>query len=149
PTASTRRRWPAMWVRTRCATSVWMGFCVPSAARAAITALPASPDSIPFPSRGGFRRRRRWYWYERARSTGMTTVLVVGSGGREHALAWKIQQSPAVERLYVAPGNAGTAGLAENVPVAASDVAALVRFVREREVDLTVIGPEAPLALGL
>jgi phosphoribosylamine--glycine ligase len=79
----------------------------------------------------------------------MTSVLVVGSGGREHALAWKLGQSPAVDRVYVAPGNAGTARDAENVPVAATDLPGLVRFVAERDILLTVIGPEAPLALGL
>jgi phosphoribosylamine--glycine ligase len=76
-------------------------------------------------------------------------VLVVGSGGREHALAWKLRQSPAVGRLYVAPGNAGTAGVAENLPVAADDLAGLLAAARERRVDLTVVGPEAPLAAGI
>lgn len=76
-------------------------------------------------------------------------VLVVGGGGREHALAWKIQQSPRVEKVYCAPGNAGIAEIAEVVPVAADDVAGLLRFAREREVDLTVVGPELPLVLGL
>ncbi|HLJ67679.1 MAG TPA: phosphoribosylamine--glycine ligase [Chloroflexota bacterium] len=79
----------------------------------------------------------------------MTTVLVVGSGGREHALAWKLCRSPELSHLYVAPGNAGTAAIAENVPIAATDVAGLTRFVTERSVGLTVVGPEAPLALGL
>lgn len=76
-------------------------------------------------------------------------VLVVGSGGREHALAWKLRQSPEVGRLYVAPGNAGTAALAENLPVAAEDIEGLLAAARERRVDLTVVGPEAPLAAGL
>ncbi len=76
-------------------------------------------------------------------------VLVVGSGGREHALAWKLRQSPEVGRLYVAPGNAGTASLAENLPVAAEDIEGLLAAARERRVDLTVVGPEAPLAAGL
>jgi phosphoribosylamine--glycine ligase len=79
----------------------------------------------------------------------MTSVLVVGSGGREHAFAWKLRQSPAVDRVYIAPGNAGTAREAENVPIAATDIPALVRFVAERDIMLTVVGPEAPLALGL
>ena len=79
----------------------------------------------------------------------MTSVLVVGSGGREHAFAWKLRQSPAVDHVYVAPGNAGTAREAENVPIAATDLPGLVRFVAEHDVTLTVIGPEAPLALGL
>jgi phosphoribosylamine--glycine ligase/phosphoribosylformylglycinamidine cyclo-ligase len=76
-------------------------------------------------------------------------VLVVGSGGREHALAWKLAQSPLVDRLYAAPGNGGTAKVAENVPIPATDVAELVTFAREREIDLTVVGPEAPLVAGL
>jgi len=78
-------------------------------------------------------------------------VLVVGGGGREHALGWKLAQSPRVERVYVAPGNAGTArepGLS-NVPVAADDVPGLVDFAREQEIALTVIGPEAPLVAGV
>lgn len=79
----------------------------------------------------------------------MLSVLIVGSGGREHALIWKLSQSPDIDRLYVAPGNAGTAMLAENIPISATDVPALVRFAVERDVGLTVIGPEAPLALGL
>ena len=76
-------------------------------------------------------------------------VLIVGSGGREHALAWKLRQSPAIERLFVAPGNAGTAGLAENLPVGAEDVEGLLAAARERRIDLTVVGPEAPLAAGV
>ncbi|MDR1962146.1 MAG: phosphoribosylamine--glycine ligase [Gracilibacteraceae bacterium] len=74
-------------------------------------------------------------------------ILVVGAGGREHALAWKIAQSPLCRQLFVAPGNGGTEGW--NVPIAANDVAALTRFAKERRVDLTVIGPEEPLTLGL
>ena len=76
-------------------------------------------------------------------------VLLVGSGGREHALAWKLAQSPRVSRVYVAPGNAGTAteeGV-ENVP--ATEVAELVRFAREASIAVTVVGPEAPLAAGV
>jgi phosphoribosylamine--glycine ligase len=83
-------------------------------------------------------------------------VLVVGSGGREHALAWALARSPQVERVYVAPGNAGTewpagAGRAasRNVAVAAEDIAELIRCVREQEVTLTVVGPEVPLAMGV
>ena len=76
-------------------------------------------------------------------------VLVVGNGGREHALAWKISQSPRVEQVYVAPGNAGTARTAQNVDIAATDVDALVQFAKDESIDLTVIGPEAPLVLGL
>jgi phosphoribosylamine--glycine ligase len=76
-------------------------------------------------------------------------VLVVGNGGREHALAWKIAQSPRVERTFVAPGNAGTATDSENVAIPATDVAKLLDFARQNTIDLTVVGPEAPLAAGL
>lgn len=76
-------------------------------------------------------------------------VLVVGSGGREHALVWKILQSPRVTRLWCAPGNAGTALEAENVPIAADDIAGLVTFAVKERVDLVVVGPEVPLTLGL
>jgi len=73
-------------------------------------------------------------------------VLVVGSGGREHAIAWKLVQDGA--EVLCAPGNAGTAAVGENVAVAATDVAGLVNLARDRAVDLTVIGPEAPLVAG-
>jgi len=76
-------------------------------------------------------------------------VLVIGSGGREHALVWKIRQSPRVRRVYCAPGNGGIAELAELVPISADDVGALVRFARDERVDLTVVGPELPLTLGI
>jgi len=76
-------------------------------------------------------------------------VLVVGSGGREHALCWKIQQSPLVKKLYCAPGNPGTAAIAENVAIAAEDIPALVEFARAQRIDLTVVGPEAPLCAGI
>jgi phosphoribosylamine---glycine ligase len=79
----------------------------------------------------------------------MTRVLIVGSGGREHALAWKLRQSPGVSELLVAPGNPGTESIARNVPVSATDIAGLVDLVEERDIELTVVGPEAPLALGL
>ena len=81
--------------------------------------------------------------------TGTMKVLVVGSGGREHALAWKIKASPRVERVFVAPGNAGTAVDAENVPIAADDLAGLLRFAKQQAIDLTVVGPEAPLVAGI
>ena len=76
-------------------------------------------------------------------------VLVVGSGAREHALCWALAASPRLSRLWCAPGNAGTAEVAESVPVEATDIAALVRFARENTVDLVVPGPEAPLTAGL
>ncbi len=76
-------------------------------------------------------------------------ILVVGGGGREHALVWKIAQSPLAEKVFCAPGNPGTARLAENVAIAADDVDALVRWAVENRVDFVVVGPEAPLVLGL
>lgn len=76
-------------------------------------------------------------------------VLVVGGGGREHALAWKFSQSPRVDQVFVAPGNAGTARDVTNVPISATDKAALISFAKENAIDLTVVGPEAPLVDGL
>lgn len=76
-------------------------------------------------------------------------VLVVGNGGREHALAWKLGQSPKVKKVFVAPGNAGTAQDAENVDLAATDIPGLIQFAKDQSIDLTVIGPEAPLVAGL
>lgn len=76
-------------------------------------------------------------------------ILVVGSGGREHALCWKIAQSALLERLFIAPGNAGTAKLGENVAVAPTDIKSLVRLCQDEAVDMVIIGPEAPLEAGL
>ena len=76
-------------------------------------------------------------------------VLVVGNGAREHAIAWKLSQSPSVGRIYVAPGNAGTHSIATNVPIGAEDIAALIDFTSDNAIDLTVVGPEAPLAAGI
>ncbi len=76
-------------------------------------------------------------------------VLVVGGGGREHALAWKIAQSPLASTVFVAPGNAGTAADAVNVPIAASQTAELIQFAKRNAVDLTVVGPEGPLCAGI
>jgi phosphoribosylamine--glycine ligase len=78
-------------------------------------------------------------------------ILVIGGGGREHALAWKIAQSPRAEKVFVAPGNAGTAHepKCENVAIAAEDVDGLLRFAQQNNIDLTVVGPEAPLVLGV
>jgi phosphoribosylamine--glycine ligase len=76
-------------------------------------------------------------------------LLVVGSGGREHALAWAISASPLVDTLYCAPGNAGIAEEAECVPIRATDIAGLVGFCRRERIDFVVVGPEAPLVLGL
>jgi phosphoribosylamine---glycine ligase len=76
-------------------------------------------------------------------------ILVVGSGGREHALVWKIAQSPRVTKLYCAPGNAGIEQLATCVAIQADDIAGLKAFVQSENIDLTVVGPEAPLAAGI
>ena len=78
-------------------------------------------------------------------------VLVIGGGGREHALAWKIAQSPRAEKVFVAPGNAGSAREAkcENVAIAAEDVDGLLHFAQQNKIDLTIVGPEAPLVLGV
>jgi phosphoribosylamine--glycine ligase len=76
-------------------------------------------------------------------------VLVVGGGGREHALVWKLRQSPRLERLWCAPGNAGIAADAECVPIAADDLESLLRFATEEKVELTVVGPELPLTMGI
>ena len=76
-------------------------------------------------------------------------ILLLGSGGREHALAWKIAQSQKVEQLYIAPGNAGTAGVGENVPLKADDFEGIKQFVLEHAVDMVVVGPEDPLVKGI
>jgi phosphoribosylamine--glycine ligase/phosphoribosylformylglycinamidine cyclo-ligase len=76
-------------------------------------------------------------------------VLVVGSGGREHTLAWKLSRSPRVRQLFVAPGNGGSAAIAQNVPIAATDISALVSFALQEHIALTVVGPEAPLVAGV
>ncbi|MBC7967960.1 MAG: phosphoribosylamine--glycine ligase, partial [Fuerstia sp.] len=76
-------------------------------------------------------------------------ILVVGSGGREHVLVWKLSQSPLVEKVYCAPGNAGTAQDAENLNIQSDDVMRLAKFAKENNIDLTVVGPEAPLVAGI
>jgi phosphoribosylamine--glycine ligase len=76
-------------------------------------------------------------------------VLVVGGGGREHALAWKISQSPKVTKIFAAPGNAGIAALAECAPIKADDVPGLLAFARANAIDLTIVGPEGPLSMGI
>jgi len=76
-------------------------------------------------------------------------VLVIGGGAREHTLAWKLAQSPNVEEIYVAPGNAGTGFVAKNLDIKPADLESLARAARERRIDLTVVGPEAPLATGI
>jgi phosphoribosylamine--glycine ligase len=76
-------------------------------------------------------------------------VLVVGNGGREHALAWKIGSSPRVERVFIAPGNAGTESEGENVDLSPLDFPRLIKFVKQNDIALTIVGPEAPLAAGI
>ena len=78
-------------------------------------------------------------------------ILVIGNGGREHALAWKAVQSPLAETVFVAPGNAGTAlePALQNVAISATDVPALLEFARREKIDLTIVGPEAPLVIGI
>lgn len=75
-------------------------------------------------------------------------ILVIGNGGREHTLLWKLSQSPKVRRLYCAPGNGGTGEFAENVDISAADIDSLLAFALDKEIDLTVVGPELPLSLG-
>ncbi|MFO7682771.1 MAG: phosphoribosylamine--glycine ligase [Chloroflexota bacterium] len=77
------------------------------------------------------------------------SVLVIGSGGREHAMAWKLAQSPLVNEVLIAPGNGGTALVGRNVPIGPEDVAALVAFAQENGIGLTAVGPEVPLAMGV
>lgn len=76
-------------------------------------------------------------------------ILVIGGGGREHAICWKLAQSKDVHKVYCAPGNAGTATVAENVDIAVTDIAGLVQFAQHQQIDLTVVGPEKPLILGV
>jgi phosphoribosylamine--glycine ligase len=76
-------------------------------------------------------------------------VLIVGGGGREHALAWKISQSPRVKKIFCGPGNAGIAQLAECVDIQESNIPAMIDLVRREKIDLTVVGPEIPLVAGL
>ena len=76
-------------------------------------------------------------------------VLVVGGGGREHVLTWKLAQSPRITKLYCAPGNAGISQIAECIPIKVEDIQSLKAFVQQQNVDLTVVGPELPLSLGI
>ncbi|RJQ28347.1 phosphoribosylamine--glycine ligase [Candidatus Parcubacteria bacterium] len=76
-------------------------------------------------------------------------VLVIGGGGREHALAWKLSQSPRVEKIYVAPGNGGIGRITENIPISATEIEKLAAFASKNAVDVTVVGPDDPLALGI
>lgn len=79
----------------------------------------------------------------------MKKVLVVGGGGREHAICWKLAQSPKIDKLYCAPGNAGIASVAECVGISAEDVEGICAFAKEKAIDMAVIGPEVPLAMGI
>src|SRR5262245_58184519 len=76
-------------------------------------------------------------------------VLLIGSGGREHALAWKLAASPLLTKLYCAPGNGGIGEVAECVPLAVADHTAVIRFCKDNAIDLVVVGPEAPLVAGI
>ena len=76
-------------------------------------------------------------------------VLVIGNGAREHALCWKLRQSPLLTELYCAPGNPGIAAVADRVPIAPEEVPRLADFATEMKIDLTVVGPELPLILGI
>ncbi|MDD4635705.1 MAG: phosphoribosylamine--glycine ligase, partial [Dehalococcoidales bacterium] len=76
-------------------------------------------------------------------------VFIVGGGAREHTIAWKLSLSPKINNLYVAPGNAGTARIAENIPIEASDIEGLMLAIAERDIQLVVVGPEIPLSKGL
>ena len=76
-------------------------------------------------------------------------ILVIGNGGREHALAWKIKESPLCQKVYVAPGNAGTSLVAENVPIDVNDFERLGKFCVDKSISLVVVGPEGPLVNGI
>ena len=76
-------------------------------------------------------------------------ILILGSGGREHAFAWKLKQSDKCEGLYVAPGNGGTAQIAENVALSPTDFPAIKSFALEKKIDMIVVGPEVPLVEGV
>lgn len=76
-------------------------------------------------------------------------ILIIGSGGREHTLAWKVLQSPLTKELFVAPGNGGTAGIAVNIPIKETEIEKLVAFAQEKEIDFVIVGPEVPLSMGI
>ena len=76
-------------------------------------------------------------------------ILVIGSGGREHAIVWRLSRDSSSPTLFCAPGNAGTAALAENVPLKADDLSGLLAWAKENRPDLTVVGPEVPLCMGI
>ena len=107
-----------------------MGICV----RNIVPEYPVNEKTIYFPDIELVKRMR---------------ILLLGSGGREHALAWKISQSPKVEKLYIAPGNAGTSEVGENVSLSATDFEGIKAFVLEHDVNMVVVGPEDPLVKGV
>ncbi|QZY55720.1 phosphoribosylamine--glycine ligase [Crassaminicella profunda] len=76
-------------------------------------------------------------------------ILVIGSGGREHTIVWKLNKSPRVDKIYCAPGNAGTYSMAENVEIKVDDIEGLCTFAKEKQIDLTIVGPEVPLVMGI
>src|SRR6056297_2277914 len=76
-------------------------------------------------------------------------ILIIGSGGREHTIAWKLNQSEQVSEIYIAPGNAGTQGVGKNIDIKADDTESLLTFALEEKIDLTIVGPEVPLVLGI
>src|SRR6056297_3427467 len=76
-------------------------------------------------------------------------ILIIGSGGREHTIAWKLNQSEQVSEIYIAPGNAGTQKVGKNVDIKAEDIDRLLSFALEKRIDLTIVGPEVPLVLGI
>ena len=76
-------------------------------------------------------------------------ILVVGGGGREHAIIWKLAQSPLAEKIYCAPGNGGISALAECVDIGATDIEKMVEFAKEKAIDLVVVAPDDPLVLGM
>src|SRR3989338_10147221 len=77
-------------------------------------------------------------------------ILIIGSGGREQALGWKIKQSPLVSKIYFAPGNPGTKEIGENIPnIEVTDIQKLLEFAKKKKIDLTVVGPEIPLVFGI
>ena len=76
-------------------------------------------------------------------------ILIVGLGGREHALGWKIKQSPLVSKIYFTPGNPGTKKIGENIAIEPTDIKGLLSFAKSKKIDLTVVGPETPLVMGI
>ena len=79
----------------------------------------------------------------------MKKILVIGSGGREHAIVWKLSASPEISKIYCAPGNGGISHLAECIPILADDIISLADFAEKESIDLTIVGPEAPLSMGI